>query len=150
MRAAVWEIFTYGKQPYAGIELKEVMKAVTNGERLEQPADCPDDVWDMLFSCWIREPNRRPSFRQIRRAVEFLVKQHNLLREQIRDVGILLNKDLNSNIRALTLRRGSKGEHTLARRLIPSIQPQLALTWPPTPFPCALQQQLPHRKRPRP
>ncbi|EDQ88238.1 uncharacterized protein MONBRDRAFT_32895 [Monosiga brevicollis MX1] len=101
----VWEILAYGRQPYHGTELKQVMKAVIAGRRLSQPKECPDDVWDMLYSCWIKEPNRRPTFRQLKKAVDFLMAEHKIELSAIRDVGALLNADLTENIKMLTLQR---------------------------------------------
>jgi hypothetical protein len=107
--AAVWEVLAYGRQPYSGIELKNVMPRVIEGKRLEQPKGCPDDVWDVVYSCWVREPNRRPTFRQLRKAFEYLMKQHAVNTASLRDVGMLMNAELTENIKALTLKRKGTG-----------------------------------------
>ena len=110
MLLLVWEIMAYGRQPYSGTEIKEVMKAVVGGRRLVRPPDCPEHVWDVIYSCWIREPNRRPSFRQLTKLFKTMMSEHEA--EEIRDIGALLNKDLTENIKQLTLSRkkGKTGE----------------------------------------
>eukprot|EP00045_Choanoeca_perplexa_P007817 m.71964 g.71964 ORF g.71964 m.71964 type:complete len:715 (-) comp14231_c0_seq1:106-2250(-) len=105
----IWEILAYGRQPYSGTELKNVMPRVIEGRRLDQPKGCPDDVWDVVFSCWVREPNRRPTFRQLRKAFEYLMKQHAVNTASLRDVGMLMNAELTENIKALTLKRKGTG-----------------------------------------
>ena len=102
-------MLAYGRQPYSGIELKNVMPRVIEGHRLDQPKGCPDDVWDVVYSCWVREPNRRPTFRQLRKAFEYLMKQHAVNTASLRDVGMLMNAELTENIKALTLKRKGTG-----------------------------------------
>eukprot|EP00730_Choanoeca_flexa_P005608 TRINITY_DN11985_c0_g1_i2.p1 TRINITY_DN11985_c0_g1~~TRINITY_DN11985_c0_g1_i2.p1 ORF type:complete len:710 (+),score=227.01 TRINITY_DN11985_c0_g1_i2:92-2221(+) len=117
-----WEILSYGRQPYSGVELKHVMKAVIDGRRLKQPKGCPDDVWDVVFSCWIREPNRRPTFRQLRKAFDFLLKEHQVDVASLRDVGALMNAELTENIKALTLKRATGTGTGLATKLMGVIE----------------------------
>ena len=40
----VWEVFTYGQQPYVGMTNEEVIKFVTKQGTLEPPSDCPQKV----------------------------------------------------------------------------------------------------------
>jgi len=61
----VWEIFTFGEQPYTGQTNHEVVKALNAGERLEKPEKCPDDIDNLMKQCWNIDPIKRPSFSQI-------------------------------------------------------------------------------------
>ena len=46
----VWEVFTYGQQPYVGMTNEEVIKFVTKQETLEPPSGCPQKVIS-YFNC---------------------------------------------------------------------------------------------------
>ncbi|CAI8029843.1 Tyrosine-protein kinase transforming protein RYK, partial [Geodia barretti] len=49
----MWEIFTCGRVPYAGIHAMGLLKGLKRGERLEKPDNkaCHDDIYDVMFSC---------------------------------------------------------------------------------------------------
>lgn len=40
----MWEVFTYGQQPYFGLTNEEVIKFVAKQGTLEPPNDCPQKV----------------------------------------------------------------------------------------------------------
>ena len=40
----MWEVFTYGQQPYVGMTNEEVIKFVTKQGTLEPPSSCPQKV----------------------------------------------------------------------------------------------------------
>ena len=40
----MWEVFTYGQQPYVGMTNEEVIKFVTKQGTLEPPSGCPQNV----------------------------------------------------------------------------------------------------------
>ena len=40
----MWEVFTYGQQPYVGLSNEEVITSVTKHETLELPVGCPSQV----------------------------------------------------------------------------------------------------------
>eukprot|EP01147_Barroeca_monosierra_P009143 gene9143-1441_t len=102
----LWEIFTYAKQPYHGNKLQEVLKIVRTGHRLSQPNNCPEDLWQLVFSCWNREVRRRPTFRKIITKLGRINEVHHRDAEGqgIRDIGMLLNRNLTEQIKVLTLR----------------------------------------------
>ena len=54
----LWEIFTYGKQPWYELANHEVIQQVTEGKLLSQPDDCPDDVYDVMLKCWQQPQDR--------------------------------------------------------------------------------------------
>ncbi|CAI8054941.1 Tyrosine-protein kinase transforming protein RYK [Geodia barretti] len=60
----MWEIFTCGRVPYAGIHAMGLLKQLKRGERLEKPDNkaCHDDIYDVMFSCWKLEAGGRPKF----------------------------------------------------------------------------------------
>ena len=56
----VWEVFTYGQQPYVGMTNEEVINLVTKQGTLEAPSGCPQKVVNYLLQCYIRscDPHR--------------------------------------------------------------------------------------------
>uniref|UniRef100_A0A8C4HPS0 Tyrosine-protein kinase n=1 Tax=Dicentrarchus labrax TaxID=13489 RepID=A0A8C4HPS0_DICLA len=66
----LWEIFSYGRQPYPKMSLKEVKERVEGGYRMEAPEDCPPGVYSLMKICWEQEPRRRPAFHKLREKLE--------------------------------------------------------------------------------
>lgn len=59
----LWEIYTRGFVPYDMIQTDgEVAAHVCRGGRLEQPAECPDAVFQVMQACWAQRPQERPNF----------------------------------------------------------------------------------------
>ncbi|XP_078282568.1 discoidin domain-containing receptor 2-like isoform X2 [Rhinoraja longicauda] len=77
----LWEMFTFCReQPYSQHSDEQVI--VNTGEffrnqgrqiYLPQPVDCPNQMFDLMISCWSRDIKDRPSFEQI----------HHLLQQQL-------------------------------------------------------------------
>ena len=47
----VWEILTFGARPYGSKGVKELVKGLESGERLEQPATCTIELYAVLLEC---------------------------------------------------------------------------------------------------
>ncbi|XP_039622658.1 megakaryocyte-associated tyrosine-protein kinase [Polypterus senegalus] len=69
----LWEIYSYGRQPYPKMALKDVKEKVEQGYRMEAPDDCPPVIYTLMRSCWESDPSKRPSFRKLREKLE---KEH--------------------------------------------------------------------------
>ncbi|CAH0727482.1 unnamed protein product, partial [Brenthis ino] len=61
----LWEMFSYGKQPYGDMRGIEAIQIVESGQRLERPEDCPDEIYQLMLDCWDYSPNQRPSFSEL-------------------------------------------------------------------------------------
>ncbi|XP_040916057.1 tyrosine-protein kinase receptor TYRO3 [Toxotes jaculatrix] len=61
----MWEIMTRGQTPYPGVENSEIYEFLIKGERLKKPADCRDDIYEIMHSCWSPVPKCRPSFQHL-------------------------------------------------------------------------------------
>ncbi|CAH3175838.1 unnamed protein product [Porites evermanni] len=66
----LWEIFTFGLQPYYGYTNKEVMEFIQKGIHLGKPDNCPDFIYGIMKDCWIREPEKRVQFTTISRRLK--------------------------------------------------------------------------------
>uniref|UniRef100_A0A8C7HFX8 Tyrosine-protein kinase receptor TYRO3 n=1 Tax=Oncorhynchus kisutch TaxID=8019 RepID=A0A8C7HFX8_ONCKI len=58
----MWEIMARGQTPYPGVENSEIYEYLIKGERLKQPPDCRDNIYEIMHSCWSPVPKCRPSF----------------------------------------------------------------------------------------
>ena len=47
----LWELATYGMSPYPGVDLTEVYHLLEKGYRMERPAGCPANVYDLMMRC---------------------------------------------------------------------------------------------------
>uniref|UniRef100_A0A8C3NJI5 Receptor protein-tyrosine kinase n=1 Tax=Geospiza parvula TaxID=87175 RepID=A0A8C3NJI5_GEOPR len=61
----LWEMMTFGAEPYAGIRLAEVPDLLEKGERLSQPQICTIDVYMVMVKCWMIDENIRPTFKEL-------------------------------------------------------------------------------------
>ncbi|KAK6619535.1 hypothetical protein RUM43_012292 [Polyplax serrata] len=61
----LWEMFSFGQQPYGDLKGSEVIKLVEQGERLSRPDKCPEEVYKIMEQCWNFDPSLRPTFAQL-------------------------------------------------------------------------------------
>ncbi|KAM4706427.1 muscle, skeletal receptor tyrosine-protein kinase [Discoglossus pictus] len=66
----LWEIFSYGMQPYYGMAHEEVIYYVRDGNILSCPENCPLELYNLMRLCWSKMPTDRPSFACIHRILE--------------------------------------------------------------------------------
>ncbi|XP_076592954.1 high affinity nerve growth factor receptor isoform X1 [Chaetodon auriga] len=70
----LWEIFTYGKQPWYQLSNSEAIECITQGRELERPRTCPKEVYLLMQGCWQREPQQRMVIKDIHSRLLALVK----------------------------------------------------------------------------
>ncbi|XP_077173549.1 NT-3 growth factor receptor isoform X2 [Paroedura picta] len=70
----LWEIFTYGKQPWFQLSNTEVIECITQGRVLERPRVCPKEVYEIMLGCWQREPQQRLNIKEIYKILHALGK----------------------------------------------------------------------------
>ncbi|KAJ8416824.1 hypothetical protein AAFF_G00327020 [Aldrovandia affinis] len=62
----LWEMFTYCLEPWLGMSGRQILWCVEReGERLERPLDCPQELYTVMRRCWACNPSDRPSFSQL-------------------------------------------------------------------------------------
>ena len=47
----LWELATYGRAPYTGIDLFSVLDKLENGFRMPRPEGCPVEVYSLMGDC---------------------------------------------------------------------------------------------------
>ncbi|KAM6967923.1 high affinity nerve growth factor receptor [Aplochiton taeniatus] len=70
----LWEIFTYGKQPWYQLSNSEAIECITQGRELERPRTCPKEIHGLMQGCWQREPQQRLVIKEIHSRLLSLVK----------------------------------------------------------------------------
>ena len=58
----LWEILTYGGEPYAAIPIESLLKLLKVGYRLERPLTSSEQMYGVMLDCWNEDPSMRPSF----------------------------------------------------------------------------------------
>ncbi|XP_049857985.1 tyrosine-protein kinase Dnt-like [Schistocerca gregaria] len=61
----LWELTTLAQQPYAEIDPFEMAAYLSDGFRLVQPVNCPDELFGVMAYCWAMSPDERPTFSQL-------------------------------------------------------------------------------------
>ncbi|VDM92534.1 unnamed protein product [Litomosoides sigmodontis] len=67
----LFEIFTDGSEPYHGMSNAQVREKLTDGSkyRMEIPLEIPPGIAELIKKCWMEEPKRRPTFKEINRTL---------------------------------------------------------------------------------
>lgn len=63
----LWEVFTFGQQPYYGHSNEEVVKLILQGILLIPPENCPPFIYTLMAGTWKTEPKDRLAFVEVRR-----------------------------------------------------------------------------------
>ncbi|GAB1600531.1 tyrosine-protein kinase CSK-like [Argonauta hians] len=61
----VWEIFAFGKIPYPQIPTSQILQFIEDGNRLDIPVDCSEDMEKIIVKTWNINPEIRPSFKEL-------------------------------------------------------------------------------------
>lgn len=61
----LWEIYSYGLQPYYGYNNQEVINMIRSRQLLPCPDLCPTSVYILMNECWHEQAVRRPTFSEI-------------------------------------------------------------------------------------
>ncbi|TKR60376.1 hypothetical protein L596_027631 [Steinernema carpocapsae] len=70
----LFEMFSMGKTPYDDIGIQVLNSHIQSGNRLHRPIFAPDDIWDLMRTCWESSPIQRPSFCRIREKLETILE----------------------------------------------------------------------------
>lgn len=73
----MWEVATLGATPYESMTSKEVYDIVKSGGRLEKPAHCKDEFFNIMARCWLTNPIERPTFEELASQLEELLLSEN-------------------------------------------------------------------------
>jgi serine/threonine protein kinase len=62
----LYEMITYGRTPYPGMDGTTTLEKVQAGYRMQRPTghafDCPPKIYEVMLKCWDAMPANRPTF----------------------------------------------------------------------------------------
>ncbi|CAP37288.2 Protein CBR-CAM-1 [Caenorhabditis briggsae] len=81
----LWEIWSFGRQPYEGATNQQVIELIANRHLLECPHNCPTNIYSLMVECWHENIERRPTFSEIRSRLQswsLASPAHSILHQQ--------------------------------------------------------------------
>ncbi|XP_038136631.1 mast/stem cell growth factor receptor kita isoform X2 [Cyprinodon tularosa] len=70
----LWEIFSLGNSPYPGMPVDaKFYKQIKEGYRMDAPEFAPNEMYQIMSSCWDADPFKRPPFRKVVESIEQLL-----------------------------------------------------------------------------
>ena len=78
----IWELYSMGEIPYAGMSNAETSEQVTSGYRLPQPKKCPNELYKMMRECWKEKPADRPNSKEVSNIVNSYVSRYEPIVEE--------------------------------------------------------------------
>ena len=72
----MFEVFSLGQDPYAGIETRQILKFLRSGERMSRPEMATSEMYEMMCRCWEENLEIRPKFE------ELAAKLHEVLEDK--------------------------------------------------------------------
>lgn len=78
----LWEVFTFGKQPWYEFTNLEVIQNVTSGKVLQQPDRCPSVIYQIMLDCWRFKATERVSIRTVHSRLKNLVENNDFTDNQ--------------------------------------------------------------------
>ncbi|XP_063066624.1 tyrosine-protein kinase SYK isoform X2 [Engraulis encrasicolus] len=58
----MWEAYSFGQKPYKGMKGNEVIQMIEGGQRMDAPANCPTEIYELMKKCWTYKADDRPGF----------------------------------------------------------------------------------------
>ncbi|XP_019556300.3 tyrosine-protein kinase receptor torso [Aedes albopictus] len=71
----LYEICTLGGNPYPMLETGNLLLELKGGYRMERPASCCDELYELMTSCWNTLPSERPTFSTVSNRLEKMIEQ---------------------------------------------------------------------------
>ena len=57
----IWEALSLGGTPYSSVRSRDVLTRITRGLRLSRPAGVSDNLYQLILTCWMLDPDERPA-----------------------------------------------------------------------------------------
>ncbi|KAJ8034583.1 Fibroblast growth factor receptor 3 [Holothuria leucospilota] len=68
----IWEVFSSGNDPFRGVNRVDFERLLQRNVMLEQPKDCPEEVYDVMKLCWAYKSSDRLQMTEMKRKLESL------------------------------------------------------------------------------
>ncbi|XP_055612387.1 tyrosine-protein kinase receptor torso isoform X2 [Uranotaenia lowii] len=87
----LYEICTLGGNPYPLLSTNGLIVELKKGYRMEKPASCNRELYDLMLSCWNALPVERPSFTNIKTRLETLARQSKESNKTVIDLDSIID-----------------------------------------------------------
>ncbi|KAK0406437.1 hypothetical protein QR680_018570 [Steinernema hermaphroditum] len=90
----LWELFTYGEEPWVGYRAADVLKMTESGERLRKPERASKELDSIMRMCWELKPEKRPKFSlltQLLKEIHFYTAECTTVLHAVNDGDLALN-----------------------------------------------------------
>ena len=74
----LYELITYGRFPYPGMNNAQVLEALQTGYRMPCPMGCPEQLYEIMQECWKCNAASRPTFEVLQCRLEDFFKQDRM------------------------------------------------------------------------
>ena len=91
----MWEVMTSGDVPYVDKDNFKLLQDIQQGYRLEQPSDCPNQLYQLMLKCWDSVPEVRPTFSELETEITAMVEFNFLLKPKGRPSRSTVQSPLN-------------------------------------------------------
>lgn len=72
----LWEVITYGKQPWYEYNNSQVIQNITRGKHLKMPLRCPQPLYELMTSCWHFKPTDRITIGEVHKQIKNLLEKY--------------------------------------------------------------------------
>ena len=80
----LYELITYGRFPYPGMNNAQVLEAHFDGYRMPCPMGCPEKLYEIMRECWRDDASSRPTFEILQwRLEEFFTTELSAAHERM-------------------------------------------------------------------
>ena len=66
----LYELISYGRFPYPGMNNAQVLEALQTGYRMPCPTCCPEHLYNIMLDCWKNDTTARPKFNTLQCKME--------------------------------------------------------------------------------
>ncbi|CAB4056342.1 FER [Lepeophtheirus salmonis] len=73
-----WEVFSKGGTPYQGMTNTRAREKLDSGYRLPNPENSPEEIYQLMLSCWKYNPEERPHFPEIHAGIDLLYSRFSV------------------------------------------------------------------------
>ncbi|XP_068685571.1 fibroblast growth factor receptor 1-like isoform X2 [Montipora foliosa] len=75
----LYEIFTIGGSPYPRMDGRKIANLLQEGYRMPKPQHVDNELYKIMMSCWLENPNARPTFLNLKDKLKKMENQHKRL-----------------------------------------------------------------------
>ncbi|XP_068733307.1 fibroblast growth factor receptor 3-like [Montipora capricornis] len=75
----LYEIFTIGGSPYPRMDGRKIANLLQEGYRMPKPQHVDIELYKIMMSCWLEDPNARPTFVNLKDKLKKMENQHKRL-----------------------------------------------------------------------